>query len=138
MVRGEGFPRRTREERGFSLLSVLIAVILMGVGVAAVSSTSVYLLSLQTEASVRSAATGLAVTYMEEVKTRPTNSLASEAVQTINELGRPDASGQFTRELKISNGPVTNSKLVEIEVTYPTGLGRRGSVELVTIIYEGT
>ncbi len=123
---------------GFGILSVLIAIVLMGVGIAAVSSTSVYLLSLQTEAAVRSASTGIAVSYMEEVKTRPTNSLAAESVIDINDLGQAAPGGGFTRELKVSTGPVTNSKLVEVEVTYPTGLGRRGTVSLVTIIYEGT
>ena len=132
------FERRMRERGGFSILSVLIAVVLMGVGVAAVSSTSVYLLSLQTEAAVRSTSTGLAVTYMEDVKTRPTDSLASEPTESIDELGYIDASGGFTRELRVSPGPVANSELVEVEITYPTGLGRRGTVTLVTIIYSGT
>lgn len=134
----DGRGRYMRERGGFSILSVLIAVVLMGVGVAAVSSTSVYLLSLQTEAAVRSTATGLAVTYMEDVKTRPTNSLESEATEAINELGELDASGGFTRELRVLAGPVTNSELVEVEITYPRGLGRRGTVTLVTIIYSGT
>lgn len=123
---------------GFSILSVLIAVVLMGVGVAAVSSTSVYLLSLRTESTVRSTATGLAVTYMEEVKTRPTAGLASESAVNINQQGQTDPDGSFTREMVVGTGPVANSKLVEVTVTYPTGLGRRGEVELVTIVYEGT
>ena len=126
------------DRSGFSILSVLIAVVLMGVGVAAVSSTSVYLLSLRTESTVRSTATGLAVTYMEEVKTRPTAGLTSESQVSIDEQGTTDPSGSFTRELVVGPGPVANSKLVELKVTYPTGLGRRGEVELVTIVYEGT
>lgn len=123
---------------GFSILSVLIAVVLMGVGVAAVSSTSVYLLSLRTESTVRSTATGLAVTYMEEVKTRPTAGLASETSVTLNQQGEADPGGSFTREMVVGPGPVANSKLVEVKIGYPTGLGRRGEVELVTIVYEGT
>ncbi len=129
--------RLVRETGGFSILSVLIAIVLMGVGVAAVSSTTVYLLSLRTEAAQRSAATALAVAYMEDVKTRPAQSVVSKAMEKVDEIGTLNASGDYTRNLVVSPGPIVNSKIVQVEVTYPTGLGRRGKIELVTIIYSG-
>ncbi len=131
-------PQVERTDAGFTILSVLIAVILMAVGIVAVSGTAVYLMGLQTEASVRSTATGLAVSYMEQTKTRPVADLASEEPESIDETGAETPAGRFTRTLTVEPGPEPNSKLVTVTIGYPSGLGRVRSVQLVTIVYGGT
>jgi type II secretory pathway pseudopilin PulG len=129
--------QRLRCERGFSILTVLIAIVLVSVAAVALSGTTVYVLSLQTESTVRSTATGIASAYMESVKTRRISTLNSEAEAGINELGELDASGDYVRLLTVEAGPVARSKLVTITVKYPRGRANMGRVELVTIVYEG-
>ena len=124
-------------EGGFTIVSALIAVVLLSIAVVALSGTTVYMLSLQTEASTRSTAAGLAAGYMEVVKTRDTSTLASESAANVDELGAISASGKFIRELIVGPGPAPNSKFVTINVLYPRGRSTMGDVELVTIIYEG-
>ena len=125
-------------ERGFSLLTVLIAVVLVSVAVVALSGTTVYVLSMQTESTTRSTAAGIAAAYMEEVKTRPVATLASESELAVDETGRVNtAQLDFMRELVVEAGPAPKSKLITIRVRYPRGRSRMGRVELVTIIYEG-
>jgi Tfp pilus assembly protein PilV len=124
-------------ERGFSILTVLIAIVLVSVAAVALSGTTVYVLSLQTESTVRSTATGLAAAYMETVKTRRVVSLGSEAEANVNEVGELAAEGDFVRSLTVASGPVPRSKLVTITVKYPRGRAKMGQVELVTIVYEG-
>lgn len=126
-----------RCERGFSILTVLIAIVLVSVAIVAVSGTTVYVLSLQTESTVRSTAAGIASAYMESVKTRRVATLVSEAETAVNELGDPEAGGHYVRSLSVGPGPVPRSKLLTIWVLYPRGRAKMGQVELVTIVYEG-
>ena len=124
-------------KRGFTLLTVLIAVVLVSVAVVALSGTTVYVLSMQTESTTRSTAAGIAAAYMEEVKTRPVAALASEGQTAVDDVGRVNAGAAFLRELIVVPGPVPKSKLVTVRVLYPRGRSRMGKVEFVTIIYEG-
>jgi Tfp pilus assembly protein PilV len=120
------------------MVSVLVAMVLLAVGVVALSSSSAFLVSLQTDASVRSTATSVAIAYMEEVKRRPARALASEGPVRVNEVGQQDAQGSFVRTLTISDDPSTPDVVkAAVEVQYPAGFGRTGSVELITIIYRG-
>jgi type II secretory pathway pseudopilin PulG len=128
------------EQRGFSLIAVLVAVVLVAVAVVALSGTIVYVLSMQSESTIRSTAAGIAAAYMEEVKARPVASLASEAAVAVDNTGRTTSGvGEqaFLRELTVDAGPVPKSKLVKISVQYPRGSTRMGHIDLVTIIYEG-
>ncbi len=134
MTTGE---RLLASERGFSILTVLIAVVLVSVAVVALSGTTVYVLSIQTESSVRSSAAGVAAAYMEEVKTRNTTTLVSEPQTSVLSSGLAQASATFLRELKVEDGAAPRSKLVTVTVRYPRGRASMGRVELVTIIYEG-
>lgn len=129
--------QRLRCERGFSILTVLIAIVLVSVAAVALSGTTVYVLSLRTESTVRSTAVGIASAYMESVKTRRIATLASEAGTNVNGLGEPDASGSFVRSLSVEPGPIPKSKLLTVSVQYPRGRANMGRVELVTIVYEG-
>ena len=123
---------------GFGLVSVLVAMVLLAVGVVALSSSSAFLMSMQTDTSIRSTATSLAIAYMEEVKRRPAQSLVSESPTTIDEIGLDNPEGHFVRSLTVTedaSAPDVVKAMVDVE--YPAGLGRTGRVEMVTIIYRG-
>lgn len=130
--------QRLRDERGFGMASVLVAMVLLAVGVVALSSSSAFLVSLQTDASVRSTAAAIGVAYMEEVKQRPPWSLASESPTLVNEIGDADSAGVFTRTLTVSDDPSSpDVARAKVDVEYPAGLGRTRTITLETLIYRG-
>ncbi len=125
-------------EAGFGMVSVLVAMVLLAVAVVALSSSSTFLVSLQSDASGRSIATSLGIGYMEEVRRRPLESLASETAVRVNASGALDEGGAFVRSLTIEADPSLAEVLrAKVEIVYPAGLGRRGTVRLETLIHRG-
>lgn len=123
---------------GFGIVSVLVAIVLLAIGVVALSSSSAFLVSLRTDASARATAASIATSYMEEVKRRPPRELASEEPAAVNETGTEAEEGTFLRTLAVAPDPsAPDAARVTISVEYPAGFGRRRTVELVTIIYQG-
>lgn len=121
------------EEAGFGMVSVLVAMVLLAVAVVSLSSSSAFLVSLQTDASGRSTATAVGVAYMEEVRRRPAGTLNSEQPTRVNELGLPDENGSYVRTLTIE--PQAGGILkANVEVRYPGGLGRSGAIRLDTFV----
>jgi Tfp pilus assembly protein PilV len=121
-----------RPEAGFSLISVLVAIVLLSVGMLAISQVLTQSVSMQTIMSMRTTALDVARSYMEEVKSRDPIMLVSETAVTVNDKGAVDANGSFTRGLTVKNVAL---HLNEITVTVTT---RRSSpITLVTWIYDG-
>ncbi len=120
-------------ERGFTLLSVLIAIIMLSIGVVGLAGTIATVSSAHTETSTRSTALAIARGAMEDVRSREAKVLMSEAPVLVNDEGIPDASGRFTREVTVDE---INRQLRRITVTvsYPRA---RKPVELVTMTYVG-
>ncbi|UCC71808.1 MAG: hypothetical protein JSV86_15745 [Gemmatimonadota bacterium] len=125
-------------ELGMGIVSVLVAIVLLAIGVVAISASSAFMASLQTDASERARATAIAVTYMEEVKMRVPSTLASEDTVNVDVTGAVDANGPFLRILTVVPEPSAPAALrASVEVLYPSGLGRTGTVRMVTVIYSG-
>ncbi|MGD2217813.1 MAG: hypothetical protein PVJ64_13740 [Gemmatimonadales bacterium] len=125
-------------DRGFGMVSVLVAIVLLAIGVVAISASSAYMVSLQTDASERARATAIAVAYMEEVKMRAPTSLASEDTVAVSATGAVAAGGAFLRSLTVIPEPsVPDALRATVAVQYPSGFGRTGTVRMVTVIYSG-
>ena len=125
-------------EHGFGLISTIVAMVLLGVAVTALSSSGMTVLAVHTDSAVRSAATALAASYLEEVKARRPSTLTSESATTVTADGMDDQNGSFTRSLEVApEAELPYTKRVTVEVVYPNGMGRIGTVKLVTVIYEG-
>jgi len=123
---------------GFGMVSVLVAIVLLAIGVVAISASSAYMVSLQTDAAERARATGIAVTYMEEVKMRAPDTLASEDTVAVSETGAVTEDGAFLRSLTVVPEPsVPDALRATVTVQYPSGFGRTGTVRMVTVIYSG-
>ncbi len=130
--------RRLNSEGGFGLVSTIVAMVLLGIAVTALSSSGMMALAVQTDSATRSAATAIASSYLEEVKARNPKTLASEAAAKVNDDGVADANGAYLRGLDVaSEQDLPYTRRISVRVTYPNGLGRMGTVELVTVIYEG-
>lgn len=120
-----------RPDAGYSLISVLVAIILLVVGVISLSNVMTQSLSMQTVQSTRTTALYVAQTYMEELKSRDPATLASETAVQVDEEGNPDGSGVFTREVTVGSAG-RNLLSVAVVVTTP----RSNPIRLVTWVYD--
>lgn len=124
--------------RGFGLLGTMIALVLLSIAVVALTSAGVYAVAARTQSTVRSEATAIAVSYLEEVKTREAKTIVSEAAVTVDKDGAADEAGPYVRSLEVlKEENLENAMRITVIVEYPTGRERTGKVKLVTILYQG-
>lgn len=129
---------RLRDRRGFAMVSVLVAIVLLAIGLVALSTSSAFMVSLQTDASERSTAAAIALSHMELVSMRDPGQLASEEPVRVNETGAESASGSYVRTLSVAPDPnIPDVVRVAVQVEYPSGFGRTRTVEMVTLVYRG-
>ena len=121
-------------ERGFSLLSVLVAIVLTSVALLALAGVGLTTQSVRTVAHQRSVATTLAAAYLEEVKGRDPGTLASETPVKIDEIGNDNPNGPFERELVVESLTDWASRIT-VRITHPGGSFGNGVVELQTILF---
>lgn len=122
-----------RNERGFSLVSVLIAVVILAIGVLALAKTSAGVVRAGAQAASRTEAVSVARAYMEEVRSRQPANLVSEAAVSVDRDGQLNGSGPYTRRVVVSD-VTSNLKSVRVVVTMPNATI---PVELVTLAFVG-
>lgn len=121
-----------RGERGFTLISVMLALAIISVGLIAVARTQTNLTATQTNTGNLAVAHGIARSYTEELRGRAPATLASEAAVAVGADGRPAAGGPFRRSVQITDaGP--NLLRMTVQVDYPRA---RQPAELVTMVYR--
>jgi type IV pilus modification protein PilV len=122
--------------RGFTLISVMIAVVILAVGVLALSKTLTGAMAANTRAGLRTVALDIARQRMEFLRAQPTDEIGTYADASgteVNEEGRPVTGGLYRRTVVITNVR-TNLVSLTVRVTYPRGTA---PVELVTYVYTG-
>ena len=121
-----------RPDAGMSLISVMVAIILLSIGVTSVSQVLTQSVAMQTIVAMRTTGLDVARSYMEEVRGRDPLTVTAEAEVRVNERGELDSEGRFLRELTIQT---VDLHLVEaiVIVTLP----RSNPIRLVTWIYDG-
>lgn len=123
-------------KRGFTLISVMIAVVILAVGVLALSRTLTGAMQANTRAGLRTIALDIARQRMEFLRSQPPGDMAdfAEASGTdVNEEGRPVTGGKYRRTVIVADVR-TSLVSVTIRVTYPNGTS---PVELITYVYTG-
>ena len=125
-------PTVRRPDAGYSLISVLTAIVLLSIGVTSISQVLTQSVTMHTIVAMRTTALDVARSYMEEVKGRDPLTLASESEVRVNDRGEADSNGSFTRELTIE---AVDEHLVEATVIIT--LPQSNPVTLVTWIYDG-
>ncbi len=125
-------PTVRRPDAGYSLISVLTAIVLLSIGVTSISQVLTQSVTMHTIVAMRTTALDVARSYMEEVKGRDPLTLASESEVRVNDRGEADSNGSFTRELTIE---AVDTHLVEATVIIT--LPQSNPVTLVTWIYDG-
>ena len=133
--RQDGMTAR-RHERGFTLISVMIALVMLAVGVLALSSTLTSAAAANSSAGFRTVGLDIARQRMEWLRSLPPQDVAVNAEPggtTVNAEGQADNAGKFTRRVIVTD--VRASLIsVQIRVSYPGGTQ---PIELLTYIYTG-
>ena len=125
---------RTRDTRGFTLVSVLVALLILTIGLLALARAQALLVSSQTDTANRSTALSIARGYTEVLRSQDPWSIASQPVTTVDAQGQPAPGGAFTRTTTVT--VLQNNLLqVQVDVTYPRG---NLPVNILTLIYRGT
>ena len=121
-----------RPDAGMSLISVMVAIILLSIGVTSVSQVLTQSVAMQTIVAMRTTGLDVARSYMEEVRGRDPLTVTAEAEVRVNDRGEVDSNGRFLRELTIQTVDLHLVEAVVI-VTLP----RSNAIRLVTWIYDG-
>lgn len=122
--------------RGFTLISVMIAVVILAVGVLALSRTLTGAIQANTRAGMRTIALDIARQRMEFLRAQRPADMADFAEATavdVNEQGLPTTGGKYHRTVLVADVRL-NLVSVTVRVTYPNGTT---PVELVTYVYTG-
>lgn len=123
----------TLPRRGFTLVSMLVAIVLLTVGLLALAGSNAQTLKLQTIAQNRTNAISIARAYLEQVRTRDPWMLASETGVAVDGDGSPSGSGAYVRSLKVTE---LKTNLVEVVVTVDFPRSEK-PVQLTTLLFRG-
>ena len=122
-----------RDRRGFTIVSMLVAIVLLAVGLTSLATASGNTIKMQTLAQNRTNAIAIARSFMEEVRTRDPWTLVSESGVQLNADGQAAATGAYVRAMDVA---VTRQNLLRINVTvaYPRSTQ---PVTLTTSFFRG-
>lgn len=123
-----------RNEAGFSMIAVLVAIVLLTVGVMSVSRASGEVFRAHTVAGTRTAAVAIARGHMEVVRSQDPTDLASQAAVRVNERGEVDPNGVYARSVTVEE---VRHNLVRIRVVVEFPRSQR-PVELETFAFVGS
>lgn len=118
-------------EAGFTLISVMIAMLMLTIGIAAMSRTGFVTQQAHTAAAARTTALEIAVGYMEDLRSRDPGILDSESPVMVDATGQQNTSGPYTRSVVVA---VLAKNLKQITVRVLTPL-LKNPVELVTLAF---
>jgi type IV pilus assembly protein PilV len=118
-------------ERGFTLISVLIALVLLSVGMIALSRTGATVVKAHSSAASRTTALAIARGHMEVLRSQDPRKLESESPVRVDDTGAVDTKGAYTRTVTVT-GIEHNLVRVELVVEFPRSTR---PVELITMAY---
>jgi type IV pilus assembly protein PilV len=104
-------PRGSR--RGFTLFSMIVALVLLAAGVSSLATANARTVTLQTLAQNRTNAVALARGYVERLRTRDPWTLQSESPIRLNAEGTAAAGGAYLRTVTVT---ILRHNLVRVEV----------------------
>lgn len=122
----------TGERReGFTLISVIVAIVLLSVGIMALASAQFTAVRQARIEIQRTQAIQLVSAYAEEVRARNPWTLTNEGPTAIDSTGTVNAQGTFTRRVIVTD---ENQQLLRAVITVqPTG---SKAVKVETLIFK--
>jgi Tfp pilus assembly protein PilV len=122
---------KRNNEAGFTLISVIMAVVILSIGLLALTKSQSLLIRAEAMSAQRSVALGIARNYVEEVRSRIPDPTAEPAV-SVDETGTLAAAGKYRRSLEVADLG-NNLYQVTCNVIYPRNTT---PVSIVTLIYR--
>jgi len=122
---------KRNNEAGFTLVSVIMAVVILSIGLLALTKSQSLLVRAEAMSAQRSIALGIARNYIEEVRSRTPDPVAEPAV-SVDETGTLAATGKYRRSLEVADLG-NNLYRVTCNVIYPRNTT---PVSIVTLIYR--
>jgi Tfp pilus assembly protein PilV len=122
-----------RREDGFTIISVLVAIVMLSIGILALSRSGTQAIAAQTLAGNRTTALAIGRAYMEAVRSRPPAQVQSESAVKVDETGTVNPNGVFTRSVAVTVVR-HNLKEVRVVVEFPRS---NVPIELLTLAYVG-
>lgn len=122
-----------RRRHGFTIVSVMMAIILLAVGLLSLAGANAQTITMQTLSQNRTSAIAIARGYLEHVRTRDPWSIVSESAVSLNSDGQVASGGAFVRTLTVTTVR-TNLIRIVVDVRYPRGAQ---PVQLTTSFFRG-
>jgi Tfp pilus assembly protein PilV len=123
-----------KNERGFTLISVLLAVGMLTFGLLALARTQAILTGAENGVSNRGVALAIASDRLEQLRGTDPSTLASEPAASVDAQGLPSASGPYQRSVTVTLDQANLLRLT-VTVTYPR---MTSPVRLEALIYRRT
>jgi type IV pilus assembly protein PilV len=122
-------------EDGFTLIEIMITLVILSIGLVALAGLQVSAIKGNTFSKRMTTAVSIANQKLEQLKdTAYANVLSESSTQiTISQPNQP--SMNFTRQVTVTNGPLANTKTVNVTVTWSDGSNSH-SVPITTIISQ--
>lgn len=123
-----------RDKRGFTLVSVLVALAILSIGLLALARAQAAIVASQGNLANRTTALTIARDYAEVLRSRSPWTLVSETPVAVDSRGVAAANGAYRRSTNVT---VLQNNLIQVQilVTYP-----RASVpvDITTLIYRSS
>lgn len=123
-----------RNERGFTLISVLLAVSMLTIGLLALARTQAILTSSEAGVSNRTIALAIATDRLEQLRASDPATLASEPAAMVDANGNLSATGAYQRSVTVTLD-AANLLRLRVTVNYPR---MTSPVQLEALIYRRT
>lgn len=123
-----------RGTAGFTLVSVIVAIVILSTGLLALARAQGMLVATQGTTANRSIALTIARDYTEVLRSRDAWTLVSEAGALVDARGVADASGKYTRSTAVTI-LAPNLLQITVQVAYPKG---PSPLAITTLIYRSS
>ena len=126
--------RRDRLRRGFTLVALMVAMVLLTVGIITLAGANAQTATMQTLSQNRTNAIAIARAYMEQVHTRDPWTIVSEGPTNVDGEGQATSLGAYRRTVEVE---ILKPSLISIvvRVQYPRGTQ---PVQLTTSYFRGS
>jgi type IV pilus assembly protein PilV len=108
------FPKSN--ERGFTLIEALVALAIFSIGILGVAAMQIIAINSNTIAHIQTDATGKATDWMEHLHRLEYSSDNTDADLENGNHG-PITEGAYTITWNVSDGPINETKYIEVRVT---------------------
>jgi type II secretion system protein I len=123
-----------RNDRGFTLISVLLAVSMLTIGLLALARTQAILTSSEAGVSNRTIALAIATDRLEQLRASDPTTLANEPAAMVDANGNLSATGAYQRSVTVTLD-AANLLRLRVTVNYPR---MTSPVQLEALIYRRT